>query len=459
MKKKKEILMGVLICVLVGIVGAHFYFSSHPLFLKSEELILDVNEEYDYKENVSFVYLGSKEDVTIDKEIDTSQMQEYTITYKYKDYSIPCKVTVTNQSPPVLTLKDYKTDMVEEVTAEKFVESCEDLSEYTLSLETKDVLKEGKTEVTIKAVDAYKNETEKTCTLERVEDTTPPTIEGVEDLYAYQGNAVDYTSVTVSDDLDSNPTLTVNGEVDFSTPGTYIINYSATDRTGNITSIDRSIIVQENAESNMKVVYLTFDDGPSYNTSNVLDILDQYGVKATFFVTGNGQAYNDCIIRAAQSGHSIGLHTYTHNYATVYASKDAYYEDLNNVGSMVESLIGYRPNIIRFPGGSSNTVSASYTSGIMSDLVQSVQANGYQYYDWNVSSGDAAGNGVAVETIVSNATSGTANQLMILFHDAAGKETTVEALPQVIEYYKNAGYTFMPITKDSSMICHHGVNN
>lgn len=136
-------------------------------------------------------------------------------------------------------------------------------------------------------------------------------------------------------------------------------------------------------QSDEKVVYLTLDDGPSKNTQAVLDILDKYNAKATFFVTGAMPEYKDMIKKAYDKGHTIGMHTYSHDYAKVYASVDAYFQDLDQIGQLVKEEIGYVPCFIRFPGGSSNTISASYTKGIMTTLTQEVQARGYQYYDWN----------------------------------------------------------------------------
>src|SRR5699024_3282268 len=139
-----------------------------------------------------------------------------------------------------------------------------------------------------------------------------------------------------------------------------------------------------------KVVYLTFDDGPSENTQSILDILDQYGAKATFFITGGHEDCRPLIKKAYEAGHTIGLHTYSHDYKQVYSSVDAYFEDLEKVGEVAKEQIGYVPCFIRFPGGASNTVSAEYTPGIMTELTRKVQEKGYQYYDWNVSSGDGS---------------------------------------------------------------------
>ncbi len=212
-------------------------------------------------------------------------------------------------------------------------------------------------------------------------------------------------------------------------------------------------------ESDEKVVYLTFDDGPSENTEAILDILDEYDAKATFFVTGLNPNYYDLIGEAYSRGHSIGLHTMSHSYSTVYASVDAYFEDLEQIGKIVEEQIGFVPFLVRFPGGSSNTVSAKYCSGIMTALTQELIARGYQYYDWNADSGDANGNNIDAETLVSTASfHGDHNNVIILMHDTAAKDTTVEALPRIIEYYREQGYTFAAISR-SSYVSHHTVNN
>ena len=248
------------------------------------------------------------------------------------------------------------------------------------------------------------------------------------------------------------------GARDISGVGPYIVTYLAKDRSGNETKIERKIKVKENPDWNEKVVYLTFDDGPSENTGEILDILKEKNAKATFFVTGNNQEHDDMIKRAFSEGHSIGLHTYTHDYATVYASEDAYFADLQKVSDLVESITGTKSMIIRFPGGSSNTISAKYVKGLMTTLTKAVRDKGYQYFDWNCDSTDASGNNVPVEKLVSNATSCTANHVDILMHDTDAKDTTVQALPQIIDYYRSQGYTFKGLTVDS-VAAHHGVNN
>lgn len=208
-----------------------------------------------------------------------------------------------------------------------------------------------------------------------------------------------------------------------------------------------------------KVVYLTFDDGPSAHTAEVLDILDRYGIKATFFVTGINPDYLDMIGECYRRGHTIGMHTYTHDYAQVYASVDAYWADLNAIADVVREQIGYVPCFIRFPGGSSNTISANYTVGIMSQLSQDVLAAGYQYYDWTASCGDGAVHTAdeLVEATKADTSYGYTS-IVFLMHDGADKATTVEALPRIIEYFQSEGYSFAPLDR-STPVPHHGIGN
>ena len=310
------------------------------------------------------------------------------------------------------------------------------------------IKKLGKYEVTY----TYKNR-EYTTTIQVV-DTTKPVFKGLDDLTVSLNTTPDLKAgVEVSDNsLEEIKYKIDDKKIDTSKEGTYEVTYSAKDSSGNKTIAKRKIEVIKKIgseqQSNEKVVYLTFDDGPSENTKKIMDILAKYDAKATFFVTGRNQDYNYLIKDAYNAGHTIALHTYSHEYSTVYASVDAYFDDLNKVGQMVKKEIGFVPHYIRFPGGSSNTVSRRYCQGIMSTLTKEVVEKGYQYYDWNV----------AVDKLIRNGTSCHDNNVMILCHDTQAKDTTVQALPAIIEHYKNLGYTFKGID-DATYAPHQSVNN
>lgn len=207
-----------------------------------------------------------------------------------------------------------------------------------------------------------------------------------------------------------------------------------------------------------KTIYLTFDDGPSPRTPEILKILKDNGVKATFFVI-NGGKNNHYMKDIVDQGHTIALHTYTHNYSSVYASDDAYFSDLQKISDLVYQQTGVRSTIIRFPGGSSNTVSRKYCKGIMSRVTKEVEKRGYTYMDWNLSSGDANPNSVSANMIINNCRKlPKSNTVVVLMHDAAAKHSTVEALPQVIAYYRAAGCTFAAMDSSTPAV-HQKVQN
>lgn len=332
------------------------------------------------------------------------------------------------------------------------------IKDVTCQSKNLNIKKLGKYEITY----TYKKR-DYTTTIQVV-DTQKPVFKGIDDLTVSLNTAPDLKAgVKVSDNSLENIQYKIDQQkLDTSKEGTYEVLYKAKDSSGNKTTVKRKIYVVKkigsNKQSNEKVVYLTFDDGPSANTQKIMDILAKYDAKATFFVTGRNQDYNYLIKDAYQAGHTIALHTYSHEYSTVYASVDAYFDDLNKVGQMVKKEIGFVPHYIRFPGGSSNTISRRYCQGIMSTLTKKVIEQGYQYYDWNGDSTDASGNHVAVAKLIRNGTLCHDNNVMILCHDTQAKDTTVQALPSIIEHYKNLGYTFKGID-DATYAPHQSVNN
>lgn len=217
-------------------------------------------------------------------------------------------------------------------------------------------------------------------------------------------------------------------------------------------------IEKESADSTVeiipkeKTIYLTFDDGPNANTEKLLDILKKYNVKATFFVTGQF-GYEHLIKRAYDEGHSIGLHTYSHNYH-VYDSEEAYFDDLKKIDDVVYKAIGIHSKLIRFPGGSSNTISSDVL-GIMTRLSKMVIDKGYKYFDWNVSSDDTSN--ISSEAIANNIINSLGDgYYVVLQHDI--KLKSVDAVEKVIEYGLENGYTFAALDMTSPG-AHHGINN
>lgn len=461
-RRRRRLILAMLAVIILPIAGIRLFMNSHPLILKHTVIQQELKEKLDLKSNLRFMSAKKKKQVQIEGTVDVEKEGEYSIVYKYKTYEEKATVKVSDTQAPVLTMKkSFTTDETGEVTPEDFIKKVEDASEVTCSFkDQEDWSKNGEYDVTVVAEDADGNQSTGTSKLIRKKDTTAPEITGIDATEILQGKTMNFEKgVKVKDDADPNPELTVDSSaVDTVTPGTYTVTYTAKDRSGNETTADREITVKENPDYEKKIVYLTFDDGPSENTSEILDVLKKYNAKGTFFVTGNNQEHDDLIKRAYDEGHAIGLHTYTHDYAKVYASEKAYFADLKKVSDLVEKLTGEKSYLIRFPGGSSNTVSAKYVKGLMTTLTKEVEEKGYEYFDWNCDSTDATGNNVAVSTLVANATSCSANHVTILMHDTDAKDTTVQALPKIIEYYRSQGYAFEGLTKDS-IAAHHSVNN
>lgn len=214
----------------------------------------------------------------------------------------------------------------------------------------------------------------------------------------------------------------------------------------------------EKKKSNEGVIWLTFDDGPSANlTPKVLDILKKENVKATFFVINYSESNEHLIKRIVAEGHTIGIHGYSHEYSKIYKSKETFMNNIYTLQDKIYKSTGVKSMYIRFPGGSSNTVSRKYCKGIMTELTKEVLSKGFKYFDWNISSGDAGGakNAKAVyKNVTKNLSKKRGN--LVLCHDIHQK--TLEALPDIIKYAKKEGYTFARIDDDTPMYAQH-VNN
>lgn len=218
-------------------------------------------------------------------------------------------------------------------------------------------------------------------------------------------------------------------------------------------SVSGSTDAQSGAAAD-KVVYLTFDDGPSATTESVLDTLKAEGVPATFFVMAadNNEEYLPLLERTVQEGHLIALHTCSHDYKSIYKSPDAYWDDLQKLR---EKLLPYVPadqeiKWLRFPGGSTNTVSRRYGGkGLMPQLKTEVEQRGWQWVDWNVCAEDAVGGHPSADTIYRNVVRETGEQThcVVLMHDSATTHTTAEALPDIIRWYADNGYTFLTVAE------------
>lgn len=249
----------------------------------------------------------------------------------------------------------------------------------------------------------------------------------------------------------------ISGEVKSEEEGIYFLNYSVQDEASNHIEIVRKVIVGEpKLDSNNKIVYLTFDDGPNSNTEPLLDVLKKYNVKATFFVTGQFPKYEHVLKRIHNEGHTIGVHTYSHQFKEIYASEENFYNDINKMQNIIKKYKGSETNILRFAGGSSNKVS-KFNPGIMTRLTESVTSKGYVYYDWNVDSKDTQykdSNKISQEVI--NHLKSKSDHFIVLQHDI--KKSNIQATEQILRFGLKNGYIFQPITNETKPV-HHNINN
>ena len=198
-----------------------------------------------------------------------------------------------------------------------------------------------------------------------------------------------------------------------------------------------------------KTAYLTFDDGPSQRTSEILDILDQYGIKATFFVVGTRDKESQSLYKEiVDRGHTLGMHSQSHNYDKIYASTEDFLADFNEIFTTIKDKTNSTPVLFRFPGGSNNP--RMVKNNTEEDIKKEMAVRGFVYYDWNVSAEDAVYSNVAPDSIVNNVLEGSRNKhrAVILLHDSGAKESTVAALPQIIEGLKKQGFVFDKLESD-----------
>lgn len=200
-----------------------------------------------------------------------------------------------------------------------------------------------------------------------------------------------------------------------------------------------------NSTSPNKVIYLTFDDGPSSTvTGKILDILKEQNVKASFFIIGYKiQGREDLLQRMYNEGHSIGLHTYTHKCNVIYSSENSFLDEMIRTENEVKNVLGFSPKIIRFPTGSKNHLTTS--------LLEKLHTEGYKIYDWNLSLSDGINYRTSVDKLYNEATKKCVNpgKIFLLAHCDGTNENTCKVLPKIIKYYKNCGYEFKTITKNT----------
>ena len=464
--KKKVLFVVIPIIILILVFITYFvidsFFVAHITLKKGRFYTINYNEKY--KEPGYEATLAGKDitkSVYTKGRVNTKKLGNYKITYISKKGLFKKEVIrtiyVRDIEKPNLTLDVKENDIYVCPDTEYKAEGYKAIDNYDGDITKNVKVINNKNKVTFSVVDKSGNSSILTKNL-KYEDKTPPVLEliGDNNITLYTGNNYKEAGYKAIDNCDGDITsnVKVSNGVNTSVPGNYEIKYEVSDKSNNKSDAKRSVKVINKPVGG--TIYLTFDDGPQEGTTNViLDILKEEGVQATFFVTSKGPDY--LIKREYDEGHTVALHTSSHNYAYIYSSPDNYFADLETVHSRVLNITGYDSKIIRFPGGSSNTVSRRYYNGIMSYLTGEVQNRGYKYYDWNISSGDAGStteaNGV-YSNVVNNLSRSRIN--MVLMHDI--KSYTRDAIRSIVRYGKDNGYTFARIDESTPMVTQR-VNN
>lgn len=454
----KTILLFLFLNFLVLFVLWGIYLCFAQIDLKGDsKIVLNYMDEYKEKGYSAFRFGKSiNDEVKVKGKVNTNKLGTYEVIYEVsglfgKKVSRTIEV-VDNEKPNIVIDATQKIYLC---PGSKYVkEEVQVRDNYDGDISKKLVIEADDTKVTYSVKDSSGNKAKVVRDIV-YEDKTSPIINLNGDRFNYVFLNESYTDsgAVASDNCegDISNKIVVSNKVNTGSVGSYEVTYTVSDSSGNTASVSRTVRVSERNKAG--TVYLTFDDGPQWGTTDkILDILKEEGVEATFFVTNKGP--DELIKRMHDEGHTVALHTATHDYARVYASVDSYFNDLNTINERVKRITGEYSYIIRFPGGSSNTISRRYSVGIMSTLTNEVVNRGYKYYDWNISSGDAAGGSPPpTPTQIKN---NVVNSLrkdrinMVLMHDI--KTYTRDALRDIIRFGKDNGYTFEKITMDTTMV-------
>ena len=407
-------------------------------------------------------------EVTSSGTVNLDLLGTYEITYQcewgYWNASETRRVHVVDKTPPVITLNTVEEQLT--IVGEPYVEEgYSAVDEYDGDLTDRVTAVEQDGVVTYRVTDRSGNETVVQRQI-RYYDPIVPTIVltgGTVSVPAGEDYAEPGYSAWDNGDGDITDWVEIFSDYNKYLAGTYKMTYVVSDTHGNTTTVEREIIVTpreipETVLPEGNIIYLTFDDGPSEHTRKLLEILQRNEVQATFFVCNRDQI--DVLPEMVAQGHTVAVHSRTHNYGKIYTSVDAYFEDMLFMRNRIFELTGVQTELLRFPGGSSNTVS-KFNPGIMTTLSRAVQDCGYAYFDWNVDSNDAGGAQTADE-VFENVTKGVQWAMnrygfaLVLQHDT--QEFSIDAVERIIQWGKENGYTFLPLQKNSPTI-HHDLNN
>ena len=396
----------------------------------------------------------NKSKITLKKEgkVNTNIIGTYTLNYnvKYlmKSFNLTKTIKVIDDVEPELTVnmdtvyKDYCTKKYQKEI------SYTALDNYDGDITNKVEINEEEDKITYTISDTSGNTVTKEVKIDYgSKPTNKFTLNGAAKTYVVVNTSYTEKGASYTDGCGNkiNKEIKVTGEVDTTKNGEYTITYEVDGEN----PITRTVVVRERPH---KTIYLTFDDGPGANTRKVLDALDKYNVKATFFVTNQFPKYQYLIAEEYNKGHAVGVHTLTHKW-NVYDSVDAYISDFDAMNEIIKNQTGSYAKIFRFPGGSGNTVSRSHATGVVTAIAEEMTNRGYVYFDWNMSSGDAASGKVSTDKIISNVLNhvdSCSAQCVILFHDY--KPTTAAAVEPILKELVARGYEFGTLSEDGPIV-------
>ena len=295
----------------------------------------------------------------------------------------------------------------------------------------------------------------KTTTISVVDKTAPVIhLQGAKTVYAKDSRNLEGAEkgVTVTDNYDKDIKVS-RRDTNKISDTEYEFVYTAIDSSGNMSIAKRKIVIATG------VICLTFDDGPSSVTPEVLDVLKENNIKATFFILDYSEQSKSMIQRIIDEGHTLAIHGMSHDYSKIYASAEATLENFTSLQKKIKKDFNYDVKYVRFPGGASNTISRNYCEGVMTEAVKKVQEESLEYYDWNVDVDDA-GSARTPSEIYNNFVDGILPGVenIVLMHDGEGHMPTAKALQEIINYAKENGYVFTAISENTTP-AKHSVNN
>jgi len=411
---------------------------------------------------------GQSVEPSISGTVDSNKLGTYYVTYKVQylwlSKSFTREIRVVDATAPVITLHSRPGYLVK--PGEQYVEEG-----YT-AIDDVDGDVTAKVQVTMEeeqviytVTDSAGNKATQIRPIVRKDVVAPViTLKGDAKMTIKAGTAYTEPGYTAMDNIQGDMTaqVQISGAVNIYHAGTYTLTYTATDDYGNTATVERTVVVEAIKQPSVvnpsgKVIYLTFDDGPGRYTQQLLDVLEKYNAKATFFVVNTGHKMNTLLNGIVDGGHGIGIHSISHDYSKIYASEEAFFADLYGMQKIIKDKTGVTTYLMRFPGGSSNAVSKKYNAGIMTRLTQAVQDQGFRYFDWHVSSEDAGGAKTA-DDVYNNVISGVQkrNVSIVLQHDI--QKFSVEAVERILIWGIENGYSFQALTPNSPG-CHHSLNN